>query len=145
MIEVEEKFEKNRIAFYIKGTKILHREGGPATKYHDGSEEWFFKGLLHRVDGPAVEYHSRSKEWWIFGNLHREDGPAIERADGRKEWWFDGLRHREDGPAILDSAGNTKWYLEGMLLSKEEWLERIPEDKKMKAFFCEFFMSHDFK
>jgi hypothetical protein len=119
MIEVEriDDFLIGSISYYIKGTKILHRE-----------------------DGPAIEFEDGLKEWLVNGKLHRVDGPAIVSSDGRKEWYINGILHREDGPAVMDYDGKVRWYLNGVRLSKEAWFELLPEDKKIKALFCEFFM-----
>jgi len=98
-------FEKNKygtICWYKEGTKIPHRE-----------------------DGPAKEYSNRSKEWYYDGELHRADGPAIDYIDGYKEYWLNGLCHRKDGPAIiLNGSGyyylNDKYYPN--ITTDEEWL-----------------------
>ena len=47
-------------------------------------------GQLHRTGGPAVEYSDGSKEWFHHGTLHRDDGPAVEWADGECEWYLNG-------------------------------------------------------
>jgi len=84
---------------------------------------WYKEGtkILHREDGPAVEYADGSKYWWLNGERHREDGPAIEWADGSKYWWLNGKRHREDGPACEFANGTKSWYLNGEELTKEEF------------------------
>ena len=54
MIEVEKhKYLDLRECYYIKGTRILHREDGPAIIDKYGRKYWYKKGLLHREDGPA--------------------------------------------------------------------------------------------
>ena len=62
---------------YFNDAGELHREGGPAIEYVDGTKEWWKDGKRHRVDGPAIEYRDGSKRWYRDGELHREDGPAI--------------------------------------------------------------------
>jgi len=75
----------------------LHREGGPAVEYINGTKYWFINGLVHREGAPAIEYGNGRKEWWIHGLKHKTDGPAIEWANGAKEWWVDGkFIYRED-------------------------------------------------
>ena len=70
-------------------------------------------GQLHRDGGPAVIWCDGSKEWWQNGQLHRENGPAVERANGYKEWWSDGQLHRVGGPAIEYTTGDKRWFLNG--------------------------------
>jgi hypothetical protein len=86
-----------------------------------------------------VKYHSYTA-WYKGMKFHREDGPAIEYTNGNKEWFFNGLRHREDGPAVERTDGVKYWWLYGESLTKENWLEKLPEDLKIKALFNEFFM-----
>ena len=69
----------------------LHRDGGPAIEWADGTKYWYQHGERHRDGGPAVEYADGSKYWYQHGELHRDDGPAIEYPDV-KEWWIDGVR-----------------------------------------------------
>jgi len=62
-----------------KCIKLLHRI------------EWRTKkGKLHRVGGPAVEFDNGSKEWWLNGKRHRIDGPAVEYTNGYKRWYLNG-------------------------------------------------------
>ena len=65
---------------------VLHRDGGPAVEWADGTRYWYQNGQRHRTDGPAVEYADGSKLWYQNGQLHRTDGPAVEHADGSKAW-----------------------------------------------------------
>ncbi len=117
MIEVEKVDEEGQIYFFIKGTKILHREDGPAFLKQPGSEIWYRYGKFHREDGPAF-ISIGVKEWWINGKLHREDGPAKEYFTGKKEW-----------------------YLYGYYFStKESWFEALTEEQKAKALYSEYFM-----
>ncbi len=76
--------------YYKEGTKILHREDGPAVEYANGDKVWYKNNLRHREDGPAVECW-RYKAWYINGKAHREDGPAYEWADGL-EWFINGKK-----------------------------------------------------
>ena len=49
-------------------------------------------GQLHRIGGPAIEYTNGSKEWWQNGQRHRIDGPAIEWRNGVRFWYINGKR-----------------------------------------------------
>ena len=84
------RIDKEGTFWYKEGTKILHREDGPACEWADEDKEWYFHGKLHREDGPACEYANGTKSWYFHGKRHREDGPACEWADGRKEWYLNG-------------------------------------------------------
>ena len=88
--------------WYKEGTKILHRENGPAIEWTNGEKHWLIDDKFHRVDGPASEFASGTKYWYKNGLLHREDGPAREFYSGQKEW-----------------------YLNGECLSEEEFLKKI--------------------
>jgi len=118
MVEVERVESRNKVAFFIKGTKILHREDGPAIEWSDGAKEWFLNGKLHRLDGPAIFYPDVIKKWYINGNHHRVDGPAIERGDGEVEWCLNDI----------------------FFGTKEEWFEALNEEQKAKALYSEYFM-----
>jgi len=48
------------------------------------------KGKLHREGGPAIEWANGTKYWYINDKCHREDGPAIEWANGTKYWYING-------------------------------------------------------
>jgi len=110
--------------WYKEGTKILHREDGPAIEYADGRKYWWLNGKRHREDGPAIEWADGGKFWYFHGKVHREDGPACEWADGTKSWYLNGKLHREDGPAIEFPNGTKLWYLNGKGLSEEEFNAR---------------------
>jgi len=88
-------------------------------------------------------YHSNLKlvEYYIPGRkkiYHRLDGPALKFNDG-EQWYRYGKPHRDDGPAIIwhDSE---EWWLNGILFTKEEWFEALPEDKKLKMLYSEYFI-----
>jgi hypothetical protein len=53
-----------------------------------GDKFWYLHGKLHREGGPAVEYTDGTKKWFLHNRLHREDGPAIEYANGTKFWYL---------------------------------------------------------
>lgn len=124
-IEIE-KFEwKTRTDWCIEGTKILHREDGPARVYKNGQEEWYINGKRHREGGPA------------FVNETFE------------EWFCEGKRHREDGPAFIskDSDGNELkigWYLRGEeFKSFNEWLELNPTSEEVKMYLKMKYHQHE--
>jgi hypothetical protein len=162
MIEVEKENQKYRTIWVIKGTRIIHRDdgpaveflngekrwyqhgvvhrdGGPAIEYANGDEAWYRNGKLHRKDGPARTFNIINKiEWHINGELHRDDGPAIEYQDS-KSWYKFGVLHRDDGPAFINGK-EISWWFNGELCKKEKWLELIPEDRKVKALYSEYFI-----
>jgi hypothetical protein len=88
--------------YYKKGTRILHREGGPAVITAIGSLHWIVNGKRHRTDGPAIEYFNGDKVWWIDEKKHRVDGPAVERTNNDKEWWINDKRLSPEKEAILN-------------------------------------------
>ena len=53
---------------YYNGAGVLHRNGGPAIEYFDGSKRWYQNNRLHRTDGPAAVVDSNGHvEWYING------------------------------------------------------------------------------
>ena len=54
--------------YYKKGTKTLHREGGPAIEGADDYRGWLIDGKFHRTDGPAVEYCDDDRFWFVNSN-----------------------------------------------------------------------------
>jgi hypothetical protein len=48
--------------------------------------------------------------------------------------------HREDGPAVIYDDGLLEWWLNGKYYDKEEWLEALPEDKRLKALYSDYFI-----
>ena len=60
-----------------------------------GNIHWYKdakRTILHRVGGPAAEWANGTKEWYMDNKWHRTDGPAIEWADGDKWWFLNGKR-----------------------------------------------------
>ena len=49
-----------------------------------GNYIWYKDGVIHREGGPAIEYADGSKEWIQNDVLHRTDGPACEWSDGNR-------------------------------------------------------------
>ncbi len=89
MIEVEKVNLNNGILYYIKGTKVLHREDGPAFLIKSNRiKKWYYNGKLHREDGPAYIYPNISKEWYINGVLYNKEG------------WFQALNEEQKIKAL---------------------------------------------
>jgi hypothetical protein len=84
MFEVEKVVSNIGTFYYIKGTRTLHREDGPARKWYDGEKRWYINGRLHRVDGPAIIYNNGEVEWHL-------DGVRFET----KEEWFEDLTEEQ--------------------------------------------------
>lgn len=91
----------------------LHREGGPAKQWQDGTQEWYQHGKPHREDGPAFVHEQGQKLVWMHhGLVHRLDGPAVIQPDC--SWWYQqGKLHRLDGPALMSTNGVQKWFQRG--------------------------------
>jgi hypothetical protein len=85
---------------WFKNNK-LHRDGGPAAVYTDGTKHWFQNGKHHRIDGPAIERANGDKFWYQNGKHHRIDGPACEYANGGKYWYIEGIKYTKEGHQIV--------------------------------------------
>lgn len=86
-LELEQKTLKSgKFTSCIKGTKILHREDGPARETKS-LKEYCLLGMNHRIGGPAIE-SSRSRSYSFLGQEHNLDGPSYEYKDdfGGEEW-----------------------------------------------------------
>ena len=91
-----------------------------------GTKRWYAaEGNLHRVGGPAIEWSNGTKEWRQHGLLHRVGGPAVEWIVGDKLWYQHGKRHRDDGPAVIHVNGTSSWYLDNISLSFDKWLDKV--------------------
>jgi hypothetical protein len=138
----------------------LHRVGGPADEWKNGTKGWYVNGKLHREDGPAVEWggspqewarhgllnmtygSARDKEWAMHGKFHRTDGPARVWKNGMKEWWVDGKLHRIGGPSAENPLGiGKKWHVNGRRFTEDEYYRYVdpetgevfvPPGKKLK-------------
>ena len=77
----------DRIIYKRNG--VMHREGGPAVIYNDGSEMWAQNGKLHREEGPAVIYSHGDYEHWVNGKHHCDYGPA-SCINGVLYWCYNG-------------------------------------------------------
>ncbi len=66
----------------------------------DGTIEWCDEeGGLHRTGGPACVYVNGTEKWYREGKRHRDDGPAAIYPDGRKVWFIEGEKVREERSA----------------------------------------------
>jgi hypothetical protein len=92
--EIRYDAQNNLVEWFLDGK--LHREGGPAHEWADGSRFWYLNGLRHRTDGPAHEWAAGTRSWWLNGRRHRTDGPACEWANGIREWYLNGDRVTEE-------------------------------------------------
>lgn len=86
---------------------LLHRIGGPAKIYPDGSVMWAENGKLHRVDGPAIVWYDEDVEWWIegkcastFREFQKMSGCSDEHLTMMKLKW--GEMWRFPGPDLDD-------------------------------------------
>jgi len=94
--EIEEKMGvkiKNKVEIAIEGSVYWRR-------YRNGN--------LHKVGGPAAEWADGSKWWYRNGEIHREDGPAIVRASGTKQWYLYGTEFSEEEHAAEMKARKGK-------------------------------------
>ena len=89
MIEVEKHVSSNQTFYYIKGTKIPHREDGPAIIWQDGYKEWYINGELHREDGPALIFSDGSLGWSLN-----------DYCFSTKEEWFEALTEEQKSKAL---------------------------------------------
>jgi len=90
-----------------------------------GNQHWYFDGKLHREGGPAAEYADGTKVWYLNDKRHRVDGPAVEWADGTKHWFLDGKWHRIDGPAAEYANGSKEWWLDDKYLTQAQWKQAV--------------------
>ena len=66
---------------YYNAAGELHRVGGPAVEYANGSKEWWYNGLLHRTDGPAIDFTKGGQCWYLHGRMYtRAEHNRITRA-----------------------------------------------------------------
>jgi hypothetical protein len=118
LFEIEKKICTFTTEYFIKGTRILHREDGPACTDRDGTKMWYINDMCHREDGPAVVYPNGRFEWWVNGKRHRVDGPSAIYSDGILEW------------CLNDYQFNTK----------KEWFDALTEEQKEKVLYSEYFI-----
>jgi hypothetical protein len=97
--------------YYVHDT--IHRDGGPAIIYSNGTKIWMQDGKRHREVGPAVTKKNGSVAYYENNLLHREDGPAVINEFGIEVWYFEGNLHNENGPSYTDNHGNKEWFIHG--------------------------------
>jgi hypothetical protein len=136
------QYNRNYIKVKYLYKNIIHRIGGPAIEYSDGTKVWYKNGKIHREDGPAIEMEDGSKEWCQNGQLHRIDGPAIEWSHGTTRWYKNGQLHRTDGPAINSTKG-IKWYIEDKL-HREDGPAVIRPDYRSQEYIYEWYINGEF-
>jgi hypothetical protein len=73
--------DDNGLREWYDADELLHRDGGSAVEWGDGTLEWFCHGLPHRDDGPAIVYDNGVEQWF----RHGESIPAPSRA--KKTCW----------------------------------------------------------
>ena len=71
----------------------LHRIGGPAVEYSNGTKYWFYNGKQHRIDGPAVEYSNGDRDWYLRDKYFES-----------KEAFFEALTDKEKEIALFSDA-----------------------------------------
>jgi len=113
------------IAEFIKQLKVYPGTGisnAKLNKYMRDAVDDVTASIPHRIEG-----HTPRVEWrrWSDNELHREDGPAYISDRGQKEWFIGGIHHRTDGPATEWASGEKSWYLNGVVMSEDEWKERV--------------------
>jgi len=118
--------QDEKTIWFKEGTRLIHREDGPAIEYFYGRKEWWQNGKRHRIDGPAIERPDGTKCWYQNNELHRLDGPAIEVYDGSKQWYQYGKLHRTDGLAVDYVNGRKNYWLNDIcypdIKTYEEWI-----------------------
>ena len=74
--ELDRVVDRGNCYYYKKGTKILHREDGPAVELGIHYRAWYIDGRLHRKDGPAVRIRNGSfstDKWYLNGKEVTEE------------------------------------------------------------------------
>jgi hypothetical protein len=66
------KINLNGARAWWKDDKI-HRDGGPAFEWPDGTHYWYKDGKHHRNDGPAVEYSDGNRMWYENGEFVKHE------------------------------------------------------------------------
>ena len=78
-----------------------------------GIRRWTVDGVLHRDGGPAVVWPNGSEAWYRHGELHRDGAPAVWGPAGDEKWYRHGRLHRDDGPALITASGLARWFKDG--------------------------------
>jgi hypothetical protein len=80
---------------------------------------WYQHGQVHRVGGPAAIWTDGTQYWRLHDQLHRADGPAIIYTNGHQRWYQHDQLHRADGPALIYPDGSSAWYVQGCEITAE--------------------------
>jgi len=116
---------------YYDDNGRIHREGGPAVVWDNGSEEWWLNGVRHRVGGPALLVAQEIPVISEFPHI-LESNVSFWAADSRL-FFVCGKIHRLDGPAVMVGEEN-HYYIGGKCFSKQDFETIIYgsyiEDKK---------------
>jgi len=99
----------------------------PPPEIDGGITRWRINGTLHRIGGPAVIWADGTKFWYVNGIRHRVGGPAVEYLGGNRHWFHYGERHRIDGPAIIQANGQKFWYLHDREYALSDYNKKIKE------------------
>jgi len=87
-VKIENEIEadtKGDVYWYEPGTLNLHRSGGPAAEWADGSKWWYIDGKVHREDGPAIEWADGNKYWYISGEEYTKEEHKAEMKKRRNK------------------------------------------------------------
>lgn len=102
----------------------VHTKSG---KFELTSDEWmqFDDSQLHCVDGPAVKWANRIEEWFFEGKRHRVGGPArIARVCGSlsREYYLNGKYFENSGSYWKEVNEIRDLPLELRLLDPRWWV-----------------------
>lgn len=112
----------------------LHRIGGPAVIFNDGSHVWYQEGVLHNDDGPAVCSYTPKNDDESGLLRWRMPHPMATFM-----WYMHGQCHRIDGPGyviayILDEYDNHDGKWKHLIMSANFMEEWWFNDKKVEPF-----------
>jgi hypothetical protein len=88
---------------------------------------------LYRVDfiaSSATGYNEK----FLLPAMTTDKGTCIKTRSGQVWWIQDFYLHRTDGPAIQGKGKNEFWLL-GQKMSKEQFLDALPEDLQTEMLF----------
>jgi hypothetical protein len=83
----------------VKEEQVIDTDGQTLTKttYTYGTVEYInTKGEIHRIGGPALIWSDGTQEYYLEDKMHRTNGPAIVYTDGSSEYWVGGVKYTED-------------------------------------------------
>lgn len=97
-----------------------------------GFKVWYLNGMVHRVGGPAIEYDNGSFEYTVNNRHHRENDVCLYDVKNNCSCYcLNGNYHREDGPAVIHHNGDKEniFYIKG---------KRVTENAVMKKKIVKF-------